>query len=182
MHNLPHSFQISEETMAKAGPVLLAHRTFIRAVVKLVIKHPPLAEDACTDAMVAILEAWDSYDPAKPFGAWAGTIARNVARNILRRESRQPCPFSDLALDSITDDLAAAGDEAELELRCKALAKCVDRLPPRHRTLVRYRYWANNGYQALASRVGKTVQAIRAVIMRVHETLHQCIDRELAGS
>jgi len=87
------------------------------------------AEDVGQEVFVRLLRKPKAYDPARPFGAWIRTIARNLCHDRYRRESTRTRHQRVAALElrhgprpmpAPVD--AAAGSEAHRELR-RAIAE-----------------------------------------------------------
>jgi len=87
------------------------------------------AEDVGQEVFVRLLRRPAAYDPARPFGAWIRTIARNLCHDRYRRESTRRRHQETAALEMRhgprpmpAPPEAAAGSEAERELR-RAIAE-----------------------------------------------------------
>jgi RNA polymerase sigma factor (sigma-70 family) len=158
--------------------LVMAHRSMIATQVNCMIRDPILAEDTFQDAMVAILESWDRYDPSRSFAAWARAIAHNVGLATLREQARQPCVLPSETIESVVEKSVTFGSEPELELLQEALVGCVQQLSPRHQTLVRFRYYENRSYAEISSLVGKPVKTLYVTYQRLKTLLWNCVQRE----
>ncbi len=158
--------------------LVMAHRTMIATHVNCMIRDPILAEDTFQDAIVAILESWDRYDPSRSFASWARGIAHNVALATLREQARQPYALSAEALESVVEKSLTFGSEPELEMLQEALVGCVQQLSPGHQALVRLRYYENRSYAEISCLVGKSVKTLYVTCRRLRTLLWNCIQRE----
>ena len=165
------------EPVDEAVRMIWAHRTVLQSVITLILRNPHLVEDAFSDATLAMIKAWGQFDRSRPFKPWAVAIARNTALQKLRDDRREL--ITSTALESFAEEVASSGDEPHREACLVALERCVDRLPPRHRKLVRCRYYKRHGYDRLAARFGKTVGALQCILFRLHHDLSECVLREL---
>ena len=155
---------------------LEAERELLRYVMVLVPNISD-ARDVVQEAAVALWQAREKYDVAKPFVPWACRFALNEARMHLRTESRRK--------RLIDEDVAALLEErrmemgASLDARREHLRKCLGRLSEEQRQLVRGYYFDEESIPALATRLGRNVEAIYKSLQRVRQALHECIERKL---
>ena len=69
----------------------------VSAFIASMVRNIHARDDILQDVAVAVLDSFGSYDPSRPFVAWAIGVARNQVRLYLRRQSRdrlsfdQPC-------------------------------------------------------------------------------------------
>jgi RNA polymerase sigma-70 factor, ECF subfamily len=166
------------DPVEEAVRMILAHRTVLLASIRMFVRDSSLVEDILSEATLVMIKSWERYDQTRPFVPWAVGIARNIASLKRRTESR--LLITDDAIDRFANEVASSGDEPHREACYLALERCVDRLPPRHRTLVRFRYYRKHGFRRLAERCGKTVGALHAIFQRLHRSLSECVLRELA--
>jgi RNA polymerase sigma-70 factor (ECF subfamily) len=61
-----------------------------------------------------------------------------------------------------------------------ALERCIRQLPEKSATLVRERYFRQQGTEAIAELFNKSAGAVRVALMRVRESLRQCIEQRLS--
>src|SRR5882672_6053903 len=117
------------------GRELLAHRTFVRALARQLVRDAATAEDVTQDAMTRLLEVGRPTS-IRP---WLRTVVRNVARRFGRNERRRaeiegdraPGPASIERMSAPATDLLAARLELQRRLTERVLA-----LEPRARDVV----------------------------------------------
>jgi RNA polymerase sigma-70 factor (ECF subfamily) len=153
-----------------------AERELLRYVMALV-PNVSDARDVVQETAVALWRAIGKYDPAKPFVPWACRFALNEARLHLRTESRRR--------RLLEEDVAAMLEERRVEIaspldaRREHLRDCLGRLPEDQRRLVRGYYFDEVGIDALASSLGRGVEAVYKALQRARQGLQQCIERKL---
>src|SRR3954447_11640897 len=91
---------MDERTREVARLWTLAQPT-VSAFVASMVREIRDRDDVLQDVAVAVLDSFDSYDPSRPFVAWALGIARNQALLHLRRKGRDRLVFDAEALDRI---------------------------------------------------------------------------------
>ena len=90
---------------------------------------PKILRDATQDALLAIHNKRHTYQPSRPFGAWAMAIARYKWIDRIRDASR----FAALSLD----DEIAIEDHGEATICAATLDKLLDRLKPAQASVIR---------------------------------------------
>lgn len=173
-HNQPPTPPLTHQQFMRL--FLESERELLRYVMALV-PNVSDARDIVQETAVALWQAMEKYDPAKPFIPWACRFALNEARMHLRTESRRR--------RLIDEDVAAMLDERRVELaasldaRREHLRNCLSRLPEDQRRLVRGYYFDEESIDALAGRFGRGAEAIYKSLQRIRQALHQCIERKI---
>jgi len=139
------------------------------------------AEDLLQEIALAIFERFDSYDPERPFTAWALGVARNKLLMRWRAEGRSPVVARDPELME-----TLAGVAAELadppDARQQAMRECVGQLEGRSWELVRMRYDAGLTPRQIGEQLKLTATHVRVVLTRVRAALRECIKRRTAAA
>ncbi len=166
----------------RAFRTIFAHRTMLRAYVLAIVRDVHRAEDALSDTVVALAREWGRYDPSRPFAPWARGVARRVALAQLRRDAARPIQLDEASLEALGADLDRFGDQARLEERKVLLRGCLDRLDPRHRRLIEWRYFENRGIRQIARQTGRSPNALYVAYARIHGALQTCVERQLRAA
>lgn len=143
---------------------LLARRYLrpVHAVAASFLPEQADVEDAAQETFMRALDGIRNFDPDRPFAPWLYQIARNVARNHLRRRARYGVPESDLTETEIPDPGPSPATGAELsELRAQ-LEAAIRELPEQRRTA--FRLADVDGYppKEVARIMGLTAGGVRA--------------------
>ena len=150
----------------------------ISAYVAAVIRDFRDRDDVLQAISVAVLEAFPTYDSARPFAAWAMGIARNQIGAYLRERKRNRLFF-----DAETVDLLAVAfeqlDSAESR-KLDFLQDCLAKLEGRARQLCELRYQNDLKPAAIAGLIGMTPNAVAKSLQRIRDRLRQCIQRHAA--
>lgn len=135
-------------------------------------------DDVLQDVAVAVLDSFDSYDPARPFVAWATGVARNQVFLYLRRKGRDRLVLDEAALDSVVAAFTSLRPEEVRTL--DYLDECVRALDGRSRRLCELRYRDDLKPAEIGPRVGMSPNAVAKALQRLREALRDCVSRKMA--
>jgi RNA polymerase sigma-70 factor (ECF subfamily) len=146
----------------------------VSAFVHALVHDRSERDDVLQDVAVAVLESHHRYDPARPFLAWALTIARNEVVDSLRRRRRRPALLGPEAADALAGAIAdlAEGEQARLA----RLADCMSELDRRAREACELRYRAGLSNAQVAEALGMQANTASKLLQRVRERLRECIE------
>jgi RNA polymerase sigma-70 factor (ECF subfamily) len=136
------------------------------------------AEEVLQETNLVLWREFGQFTLGTSFAAWACKVAFHQVLAWRKRRQRDRLELSDAWLEAIADEVSATADA--LEERAQALAGCIDKLPPQHRDMLRLRYSEGQSIEAIAGRVGRTVDAVYRVLSRIRQTLYDCVSRTLA--
>jgi RNA polymerase sigma-70 factor (ECF subfamily) len=134
------------------------------------------ATDVLQETNRVLWEKRAEYDPSRPFLPWAYAVARFEVLAQRKRRQRDRLVFDGELLDRIAGEYAEQCHDGDL----KALEKCLQKLPPEQRDMLRARYAGDESVNAIAARLGKAGNAVSALLYRLRGILADCITRELA--
>jgi len=164
-------FQQAIRYWTLAQPVLSAY-------VAAVVRDFRDRDDLLQSISVAVLEAFSSYDPARPFTAWAMGIARNQIGTYLRERKRNRLVF-----DAETVDVLAVAFEqidSTQTRKLDLLQECLEKLEGRARQLCELRYQNDLKPAAIGSLLGVTPNTVAKSLQRIRDQLRKCIERHTA--
>ena len=149
-------------------------RTYSRRVYIVayaIVQDVAEAEDIVQDTFIKAHHQRSRLREAEKFPAWLLTVARNAARDRLRR--RKPQAGAE-AFDTMADHNAATpGSAMEEQEHQKRLRRALASLPEEHRTAVTLRYLEGLDYRAIESRMGLSNGALRGILGRALGTLRR---------
>lgn len=146
------------------------------------------------DAIAALGMSWDQVDdvaqeayltlyrkgPQLPADtdllAWTIVTARNLTRNLWRKQQRHDALFS-----LLEGDAAAQADAVDDGLRLRALRTCLETLDAQRRSLLE-QYYVTRSCAALAAEVGRTLIALRRAVQRSRDQVRLCVEQRLRQS
>jgi RNA polymerase sigma-70 factor (ECF subfamily) len=145
-----------------------------------------LSREATKDVLQqAFLKAFDSlqdYKPGTSFRGWLRTIARNLARNELRRRANERSHLTEYSRYrlQVAPESASTGEQGDL--RHQALQECRKALPPQLQNLLQLYYAQNQPVDLIARTLNRTAEAVRQMLWRSRLFLRDCIMRKLGCS
>lgn len=151
----------------------------VSSYIGAVIRDFNSAEDLLQDVAVVLLKRFGEYDSARSFTGWALGIAR--LKILEARHDAGDCLIGD---PEVLDALCMSHEELapEFERRASALRECLALIKGRALTLLKLRYDQSLKPQAIALEMGMNGSAVRAMLSRTRQILHDCIQKRIALS
>ncbi len=138
---------------------------------------PEITEELTQDTLITVWQKLGSYRSEGTFQPWLHAIARNKARELLRRQRRNisltQASLEDLLYETEAELLA---DEDAGHEQARRLADCLDRLPERSRVLLTLRYVDERPLAELTERFRVGESALAALFYRLRNKLRLCAD------
>lgn len=151
----------------------------LKAFIGSLVLDPHLRADVFQEVALALWRQIDSYQPDRPFGAWARGIAAKKVLQLREKSARLPVAFAPETIEAVLAAYDRTEDGAD---RADALRECVARLPEKSRQLLSMRYEQNLACDEIARAWGASVDAVYQNLSRVRGRLEECIRRRLALS
>lgn len=163
-----------------------AYRLLLQAVTPWIVAYlRPVcgqeAEDVAQDALLSLHQARASYDPDRPFRAWAAAIARRRAVDWLRRKGRRGTEI-ELSLE-LSETLADPATKSEIEAddlraeRRAAVARALADLPASQRRAVELTKLEGRSVKDAAALTGQSESALKVATHRAIKTLKAALGR-----
>ncbi len=146
--------------------VLVAHAGFVRRIAFAILRDDADADDATQEALGRGLTAGPTEAGARR--SWLGTVVRNQARRLLRRESRMAARERAVARPEATGDVVDAVVRQET---LRAVVDAVGSLDEPSRTVVLLRHYDDLPPREIAARLGLPVETVKKRLHRAHQTL-----------
>lgn len=137
------------------------------------------ALDVLQETCVALCRKFHEYDADRPFIAWAYGFAYREVLKQRERARRQIMPLSPDVIELLAQDRTAV--ESMLDVRLEALGRCLERLPPRDRTLLDRRYASRIHMDELAEQIGMSRRTLFRNLERIRHVLFDCVSSRLAA-
>jgi RNA polymerase sigma-70 factor, ECF subfamily len=147
--------------------------TFIRAQVRTDMD----ADDLFQQTAVVLCEEFGTYDPSKPFIAWACGIAWKRILLHYRNSSRLKL-LTGPKLGAILAEKYVSS-AAGVELRQEKLRECLALLKPESRKIIEQHYYRGEGIGAISGELGVSESCVYKTLARIRRTLLDCIARKL---
>lgn len=156
--------------------LFIKHANGLRGLIGALFPDMDLADDVLQEVFVVVTEKAHTYRPDSDFRGWAYGIAKRKALEHARRYSakRKVGVFApetlELLCESRPDD-----DRDDSEVR-SSLARCLGKLTPTLREMVRLRYTENLSPANIATRMEWTSEAVYVALSRSRSLLRKCLD------
>ncbi len=125
-----------------------------------------LADEAVQTTMLKAWRSAGSFDTSRELAPWLYAIARRVAIDIYRRESRTP-----LADELGDDDVAVVPLSFERTWEAWEVRAALDKLPPDERDVVRLSHMVGMTQQQIAEHLGVPLGTVKSRSARAHRRL-----------
>jgi RNA polymerase sigma-70 factor (ECF subfamily) len=150
-----------------AGPVL--------TVAMATLGRRDLADEAVQTTMLKAWRGAASFDPSRELAPWLYAIARRVAIDLYRRESRAPTP-SELG----DDDVAVVPLSFERTWEAWEVRSALEQLPPDERDVVRLSHLVGMTHQQVAEHLGVPIGTVKSRSARAHRRLATLLSHVVA--
>jgi RNA polymerase sigma-70 factor (ECF subfamily) len=151
--------------------VIRAFSRRVYVVAYAIVQDVAEAEDIVQDTFLKLHQQGRKLQEPEKVPAWLLTVARNAARDRLRR--RRPQADTDI-FDTLPDPAAATpGSELEREEHQTRLRRALATLPEEHRTALTLRYLEGLDYRAIEAAMGVSNGALRGMLGRALGTLRR---------
>jgi RNA polymerase sigma-70 factor (ECF subfamily) len=153
------------------------HERRLRAFILSLVPNWADADDIGQEVKIRLWEQFDSYDPAKDFGAWARTIAHYQVLSYREKQGRESRRMSDKFVEALADEASRLSEE--LDAGQQALKDCFDKLPAAKREMLVHYYSGERTTREIAAELGRTFDATRQAILRTRIALRDCVEETL---
>ena len=154
---------------------LLPAQPDLRAFIASVVRDRSAADDLYQEVCLALWQSFASYDPARPFGAWARGVAANKVLQSHEKSRRIPLAFSPKSIQAVLEAFDRTEPEGPAEM--ENLHDCIARLPERSRHLLALRYERGLKLGQMARQIGTSLDAVHKLLSRIRENLEECLRR-----
>jgi RNA polymerase sigma-70 factor, ECF subfamily len=153
----------------------------IRIYLARLIRRPEVVDDLAQEVFLTAFRSLADHTKGRPFLPWLMGIARHRALHHLRGESRRQQREGG-NLDAVLTNwrLAEASYPSEPNIpdELAALRDCLEKLPAKHRDVVRAYYFEDQTAVEIGGRLGRTPSGIRMLLLRVRSALADCVQNE----
>lgn len=164
--------------------LVLLHQGRVRAYLGRFVRIPDIVDDLAQDVFLSAYRTLNTFKDEAPLDIWLLGIARHRALEYLRAESRRHARLAN-HLESVLHDWHARSLESEVSEKAadvEALRECLKSLPENSNRLVREHYFAGRTSAELARACGRSEAAVRMTLLRIRQSLRQCVQQRAAGS
>jgi len=157
----------------------------VRCYLGRFVRGADVVDDLAQETFISAYRSLGSYRQESPLALWLLGIARNLALKHLREEQRRRSREAgslEAALSRWSEERISAEEPAEgrHERVVAALRACIEGLQKHSAGLIRDAYFKGRTAAEIAQESGKTENAVWVTMMRIRQTLRECIDARIA--
>lgn len=149
----------------------------IKGFIFALIPDMALVEDISQEVFIVVTEKAADFTPGTEFMAWARAIARNKVLQQIDTGARRMALLRASAAEKVmerADELERGWDEHRA-----ALKKCLEKVAPKARDVIKLRYLAGLMPQAIAERTKRSVNGVSVALAKARAFLRECVEAAL---
>jgi len=145
----------------------------VHAVTRRALSDAGLAEEAMQQTFLQAWRSASSVDPDRDLGPWLYTIARRVAIDLYRRESRRAAVSYDAAPDGAPLDPALVSMPPSIETAWDIwqVRQAIDAMSPDDQDVIRLQHFDGLTQGEIAERLGLPIGTVKSRTFRAHRRL-----------
>ncbi len=159
---------------------LLRERLALTAYVATVTRDFHLAEDIFQEVCVKAVGKSGDFESPQHVLNWARVAGRHKAIDVLRMRDGKVIGLSEEMLAAL-EPVWPEGEAAQGSPALEALRKCMERLTPNNKEIVRLRYFEGRAGAQVAEAMGRKLETVYQALARIHRTLADCVRQRLAN-
>ena len=137
------------------------------------------AEDLCQEVFLRAYRGIRRYDPSASIRPWLLGIGRNVLREHVRRvRKRKEVAWAELCLE-LEETVESEGLYEDI---LHLLPVCTVRLGESARQAITWHYMRGQKLQEIATRLDKSLGAVKVLMVRARQALRRCIQGHIGGN
>jgi RNA polymerase sigma-70 factor, ECF subfamily len=166
---------ISDDRLRQLDELVLRHQARLRAFLYSRTGSIDATDDLAQDIFLIAFRQIDRFDASRPEWPWLLGIARIHLHEHWRAAARENAADPVAAL--VAEEQSARDEDTEVRtVQIDALKRCVEKLPPEGRNLVRMLYEKGLSCSEAGKRIERAEGAVRMAIHRIRAALRNCIE------
>ena len=157
--------------------------TLVRSILGGYLRDDNEVDEIAQRVFIAAYQSLAEFRGDSKFSSWIVGIARRQVANYLRSEKRRRTHETKAAEVLIANWMEHSVDKrSNGNEKLSALTHCLNRLPENARTIVQRFYFQRDPISVIAADSKRSAGAIRNSLMRIRQSLSQCVSGTLASS
>lgn len=153
------------------------HLQRLRSFLALRAPVPDLIDEVAHDTFVFAYQNIADFTEGN-MQPWLRSIAHNLLRDRLKAYARESIKHERYS-EMVRWEMALEAAEKPVSDESDHLATCLEKLRHHQRTVLDLRYEQQLSSEEIAQRTGRSVLAVRTLLMRVRQQLRQCIESQM---
>ncbi|TWT75037.1 sigma-70 family RNA polymerase sigma factor [Allorhodopirellula solitaria] len=158
--------------------LFVQHEPVLRCVARSMLSDWMAVDDVLQEAGVTMWEKIAQLDSADGFLPWARVIVRLKCHSAINSTRRRRLVLSDQAIKLLSVEIDTV-DRERYETSLNALQDCLQKLSPQQRDIVLAPYRDGIEVQDIATRIGKSANALYKQLGRLREKVFACVELAL---
>lgn len=181
-----HSGELSAESVVlaeKFSVFLIEIRPVLWSYLRTMIRDREAIEDCIQEASITI---WENFNPnweMEEFRPYAFTCARFKALNWLKKNKSRAVFLNPEIAAQVGEQIVnlSMGETASVEVRLRALDRCIETLPEPQQRIIRARYskGSSESLSSLSRELSRPMTAIYKQLERLRTVLKNCMERKV---
>jgi len=166
------------------GELFRLYGSRVRGLCRYLLGSTAAAEDATSEVFLRVQRAMNTYDATVPFQRWLFSIASHYCIDQLRRgrlEQRLFQPEDPEAPEPAATGLASPLTEFLASEERARIRSAMEVLPPKYRSVLALRYFAELDYNQIAAELGLTRAHVATLLFRAKKELRRVMERGFGG-
>lgn len=167
--------------------LVLQYQSMIRGYLARKIYDPDEVFDVAQEVFLAAWRNLPQFDLSRDFAMWLRGVARHHAvdylRDTIKRRAREICETEEALMVHHAEMAETEGEEDYMtEDRLAVMGECVEKMKERggqSYDVLTMRYFQNISSVRIGEQIGKKQNAVRILLMRLRQTLKDCIEQSL---
>ncbi len=161
--------------------LISSHQGMLYAYILTMHPNRVAAQDILQETNLSIWKKAATFQLGTNFKAWAFKVAYFQTLAHLQREKRRGWEAFDEELAALIHEESASYLD-HFETRHLALKDCLAKIPSSDIQILRLFYEQNFGLEKIGGLLGRSVGALKQVLLRLRRTLRTCIERTSISS
>ena len=173
-------YRVQAEDEGAFTELMRVHYAFVYAVVIGFVNNPNDAEEIVQDTFLNAYRGLVQYEEREKFKNWLAEIARNSARDWLRKQR-----VNTVSIDEVSEHSVLTPDSPDEQLirneQRELIRRAIETLPQKDRDIARSYYLEGAGYDELIRTHGLSYKAISFRLSRAKQKLAKRLSHLLTG-
>jgi RNA polymerase sigma-70 factor (ECF subfamily) len=160
--------------------LVIEHQNRLYAYILSLVLDKERARDVLQQTNLVLLEKETEFERGTHFFGWSAKVAYYEVLTDRRKRQRDRHLFNDDLLSVVASESLQVGET--LESRIDALRGCLNKMSAADREVLMQRYRTGGRVSEIAELLGKTPNAVSAMLHRLRSSLMDCVQKKLGSA
>jgi RNA polymerase sigma-70 factor, ECF subfamily len=151
------------------GKLVELYQQPVRVYLARLVRRPEVVDDLAQEVFLTAFRSLADHTKGRPL---------HHLRGESRRHQREGGNLDTVLTNWRLAEASSPREPTDLPDELAALRVCLERLPDRHRDVVRAYYFDDQTAADIGGRLGRTPSGIRMLLLRVRSALAECVQNE----